>query len=267
MLLSLLAAALLRVRQINPPGTLAAPVQAAFYSALGGSLNVEMRDSSGLPVPFVDAIGVKRSAVTVTLPAGTAVGLGWEITQTRPDGTNLLKPVSAGYSMVVTMGCQATESPVGTYDGSAGGGNGIATGYPAPGANTPTNFLAGVTYQLGYGAVVSVVSSSLPGFSGLPAKSNVSSNFNTFSSGGEAANSVSTSAAALTLSGGGDPSSPVCVIVTNAGSSDVWVSPYSGGHTWLCPAGATTYVPSGSTALFGLANGGISTVYCTKAAY
>lgn len=96
---------------------------------------------------------------------------------------------------------------------------------------------------------------------------NAFSTLNTFSSGGEATNTATTTASALTLSGGGDPAIPLCVIVTNNGSFDVWVSPISGGHTWLCPAGATTYILAGSTNLYVLANGGTDSacIYCIKA--
>lgn len=97
-------------------------------------------------------------------------------------------------------------------------------------------------------------------------KVNGLSSLNTFSTS-EASNSVTTTSAALTLSGGGDPAYPLCVIVTNTGSNDAWVSPYSGGHTWLCPAGSTTYIPTALTTLYGLGNGGSTTLYCTKAAY
>jgi len=156
MILPLLAAALFGARlQVNPPGTTVMPTQAALFASIGGAATIEVRDATGLPIPFVDAIGVKRSAVTVTLPAGTAVGLGWEITQTKPDGTNALKVVGASqYTFIVTMTCSATESPVGTYDSSAGAGNGIATGYPAPSASTPTVFASGVTYTIAAGSVI-----------------------------------------------------------------------------------------------------------------
>jgi hypothetical protein len=94
---------------------------------------------------------------------------------------------------------------------------------------------------------------------------NGGTNLNTFSGGGEASNSVTTSPAVLTLSGGSDPALPLFVIVTNTGPGDAWVSPVSGGHTWLCPAGVTTYIPSGSTALYGLAVTTSTTLYCIKA--
>lgn len=89
---------------------------------------------------------------------------------------------------------------------------------------------------------------------------------NTYSTS-EASNSVSTSPASLTLSGGGDPPYPLCVIVTNTGSNDAWVSPYSGGHTWLCPAGSTTYVPTALATLYAMGNGGSTTLIATKAGY
>ncbi len=160
MMIAILAAALLSRHQINPPGTSVAPVQAAFYSSAGGTMNVEMRDSTGLTIPFVDAIGVKRSSITVTLPAATAVGLGYQITQTKPDSTNAVKAPTGTYSMVITMACTANESPVGTFDGSAGAGNGIAAGYPVPSASSPTAFVNGGTYTIGYGSVISTVSAA-----------------------------------------------------------------------------------------------------------
>ena len=156
MILSLLAAALLSgLGQVNPPGTSVMPTQAAFYSATGGTAIVEIRDATGLPVPLVDAAGVKWPNATVSLPAGQAVGLGWSITQTKPDGTNALVAVGPSQvSFIVRMNCSANESPVGTYDSSAGAGHGIANGYPAPGLSTPTFLGAGVTYTIGLGSVI-----------------------------------------------------------------------------------------------------------------
>jgi hypothetical protein len=263
MIFSLLAFALIRraAGQVNPPGTNVAPTQAAFYSASGGTGTIEVRNSQGQLVPLLDTAGVPWPNATITFPEGTAVGLGWEITQTMPDGVHPLAAIgSTQYSVIVRMNANASESPVGTYDSSVGAGNGIAAGYPAPTATSPTLLLSGSTYVIGFGSVITGASPT-----SAVGNSNGFSNLNAFSSGGEASNTVTTTASSLTLSGGGDPAASVCVIVTNAGTYDVWVSPYSGGHTWLCPAGGTTYIPSGSTALFGLANGGTSTVYCTKA--
>ena len=254
--------------QINPPGTSVLPSQAAFYSVTGGTANVEVRDSTGLPVPFVDAIGVKRSAVTITLPAGTAVGLGWELTQTKPDGSNALTPIGQSqYSLVVTMNCSATESPVGTYDSSAGVGNGVAAGYPAPTASTPTAFASGVTYSIRVGSVVSVVAPAPTALASGSLRSNGLTYLTTYSTGGEASNKVTSTATALTLSNGGDPSAPYYVVITNTGTVDAWVAPVSGNHTWICPAGTTTYIPFGGSTLYGLANSGSTTLCVTKVGY
>lgn len=263
MIISLWAVALIchAGGQVNPPGTGVAPTQAAFYSVSGGTGTIEVRNSQGQLVPLVDTAGAFWPNATVALPAGTAVGLGWAVTQATPDGVHPLLPIgTAQYSLILRMNGNATESPVGTYDSSAGAGNGIAAGYPSPTASTPTQLVAGSTYLIGFGSVITSASPT-----SAVGNSNGFSNLNAFSSGGEAANTISTTASALALSSGGDPAASVCVIVTNTGTFDIWVSPYSGGHTWLCPAGATTYIPSGSTALYGLANGGTSTVYCTKA--
>jgi len=157
MLLSLLAAAIWGGwRQVNPPGTLVAPTQAAFFSSSGGTAVVEVRDYRGLPIPLVDSAGVRWANATVNLPAGVAVGLGWAITQAKPDGTNPLvaiAPLQA--SFIVRLNGFATESPVGTYDSSAGVGNGIAAGLAAPNGSTPTLFASGVTYTVAQGGVIS----------------------------------------------------------------------------------------------------------------
>ena len=141
--------------QINPPGVAVLPSQAALYSVSGGTAVVEVRDSLGLTVPFTDTGGGSYSNVTVSLPAGSAVGLGWEIAQTKPDGTHFLNPLSSSqYTVLMKMNCSATESPVGTFDSSAGAGSGIAAGYPGPGANTPTVLLSGVSYTIAPGSVI-----------------------------------------------------------------------------------------------------------------
>ncbi len=116
---------------------------------------VEVRDSLGLTVPFSDTGGGSYSSVTVSLPAGTAVGLGWEISQTKPDGTHFLNPLgSSQYTVLLKMNCSATESPVGTFDSSAGVGNGIAAGYPAPSLLSPTVLLSGISYTIAPGSVI-----------------------------------------------------------------------------------------------------------------
>ncbi len=156
MILSLIAAMLTLGAQTNPSGVGVMPSQAAFYSAAGGTALVEIRNALGLTVPCVDSAGHKYSSVQVTLPAATAVGLGYLLTQTKPDGTDYLLPLTASqYSVVITMACNATESPVGTYDSSVGAGNGIAVGYPAPSSTTPTQFVSGSTYLVAIGAVIS----------------------------------------------------------------------------------------------------------------
>jgi hypothetical protein len=84
---------------------------------------------------------------------------------------------------------------------------------------------------------------------------------------GEGTNTVTTSAAALTAYSGTAPASAIYVICTNAGSNDAWVSPLSGGHTLLVPAGSTVYVPFGSTPLYSMAVSGTTTVYCLPVGY
>ena len=129
MIISLLAAALIchAGGQVNPPGTGVAPTQAAFYSVSGGTGTIEVRNSQGQLVPLVDTAGAFWPNATVALPAGTAVGLGWAVTQATPDGVHPLLPIgTAQYSLILRMNGNATESPVGTYDSSAGAGNGIS---------------------------------------------------------------------------------------------------------------------------------------------
>ncbi|MDR3691175.1 MAG: hypothetical protein P4L46_17470 [Fimbriimonas sp.] len=155
MILSLLALAALG-RQTNPPGVPVLPCQAAFFSSAGATEVVEMRNAQGQVLPFTDTAGTTYSHVTLTIPSGIAVGLGWQITQTSPDGIHPLRtPSSAQYALVVRVASgSATESPVGTFDSSPGAGNGIATGYPAPDAGSPTIFGSGVTYTISAGGVV-----------------------------------------------------------------------------------------------------------------
>ena len=156
MILSLFLSALLAgTHQTNPPGTMVAPTQAAFYSGAGGAAVVEVRNYQGQLVQLVDSAGVPWPNATVTLPAGTAVGLGWLLTQTAPDGTHSLTAIPASQSaLVIKMNCAATESPVGTYDSSTGTGSGIASGFPAPTASTPTQFAPGVTYTIAAGSII-----------------------------------------------------------------------------------------------------------------
>jgi len=155
-LLALLATSHARA-QTNPPGIPVLPSQAAFYSSAGATAVVEIRDSTGLVVPFTDSAGTKYSHVSVSIPAGTPVGLGWQITQTAPDATHLLTPLSSSqYSLVVSLTSgTATESPVGTYDSSVGSGNGIATGFVAPDSGTPTVLATGASYTIRAGSIVS----------------------------------------------------------------------------------------------------------------
>jgi len=162
MILSLIAAWLtVGSHQTNPPGTMVAPSQAAFYSATGGTAVVEVRNYQGQLVQLVDAAGVPWPNATVTLPAATPVGLGWLLTQTKPDGTNALSAVAASQSsFVIKMNCSATESPVGTYDSSTGAGSGIAAGYPAPTAASPTAFAAGISYTIAPGSVITAAAAS-----------------------------------------------------------------------------------------------------------
>ena len=148
--------------QTNPPGIPVVPSQAAFYSAAGATEVIELRNSQGLLVPFTDTAGVAYPHVTITIPSGTPVGLGWQITQTSPDGIHPLhNPSTAQYSVVIKMlSGTATESPVGTYDCSAGAGNGIASGLPAPDSGTPTVFATGVSYTISVGSVITCSLSS-----------------------------------------------------------------------------------------------------------
>jgi len=142
-------------RQVNPPGTAVAPSQAAFYSAQGATAQVEVRNYLGQVVPLVDSNGAKFSHCLVSFPAGTAVGLGYQLTHTSPGGYPLTALGPAQSSVCVTMiSGTASESPVGTYDSSAGAGNGIAIGFNAPDANSPTQFASGLTYTIGAGGVI-----------------------------------------------------------------------------------------------------------------
>jgi hypothetical protein len=148
-------ALVLLLQQLNPPGTAVAPSQAAFYSALGATAQVEVRNSAGQVISLTDTNGGKFSHVMVSFPAGIAVGLGWQLSQTQPGGYPLTALVPAQSSVCVTMiSGSATESPVGTYDSSPGVGNGIASGFPAPDATTPTIFASGLAYTISPGSVI-----------------------------------------------------------------------------------------------------------------
>jgi hypothetical protein len=147
--------------QVNPPGSNVLPSQAAFYSAQGATAQVEVRNYLGQVVPLVDSSGAKFSHCLVTFPPGTAIGLGYAITQTSPAGYPLVALGASQSSVCVTMvSGSATESPVGTFDSSSGAGSGIATGFPAPDANTPTLFATGLTYTIGPGAVIATQSAN-----------------------------------------------------------------------------------------------------------
>lgn len=244
MLFTFLAAMFLGRGQVNPPGTLVMPSQAAFYSATGGTANIEIRSSSGLPVPFVDGAGLKRSAVTVTLPAATGVGLGWLITQTKPDGTNYLTAItnSGQYSFLITMNCSATESPVGTYDSSVGVGNGIATGYPAPTASTPTLFSTGGTYSIGVGSVVAAVYASPPVLASGGLSTNGATTFASFTTAALAQSVTATGTAVVTFGSGSALASRRGVSVSNTGTTDMWVG-LSATHHWkYIPAGTDRFI-------------------------
>jgi len=155
--------------QQNPPGTSVYPSQAAFFSSSGATALVEIRNSQGQVVPFVDQTGAKWGSATVSFPSGVAVGLGWEITQTVSPGSSAFSAVGSGqYSAVVRfLTGTATEAPAGTYDSSAGAGNGIAAGQVAPSVTTPSLFATGVPYQIGYGGLVSALEAPSPNPFGL----------------------------------------------------------------------------------------------------
>ncbi len=235
MIVYLLAALLGGFQQVNPPGTLVMPSQAAFYSATGGTAVVEIRNYQGLPIPFVDAAGTKWPSATVTLPAGSAVGLGWLLGQTKPDGLNSLNPPGPNQStLVVRMNCTATESPVGTYDGLAGTGSGIALGYTAPNSTTPMVLAAGVTYTIAPGGGMTINASS--------------GTYNSLSTTTAAQPITPTSV--LIATQGGNPLGPsrIGVIFSNTGSNDVFIGTSSGNAVWIVPAGSGgVYVMIGSS--------------------
>lgn len=97
-------------------------------------------------------------------------------------------------------------------------------------------------------------------------KSNGATLLSSFSTA-EATNAVTSTPASLTLDGGTAPTAPIFVIVTNGGSNDAYVSPVSGGHTWLVPAGSTVYIPTGSKTLYAVAAAGTTTLYSMRAGY
>lgn len=81
--------------------------------------------------------------------------------------------------------------------------------------------------------------------------------------GSESSSAVTSSAAALTVN---TVSNAITTAITVVGANDVYVSPISGGHTWLCPAGATTQIPTNLSSLFAMAVSGSATVYATQMA-
>lgn len=135
------------------------PNQVALYSAAGATIVVEVRNAAGVLVPLVDTAGVTYSNQTVTLASSTAVGLGWALSQVKPDATHsIVVPGASAWTLIirVTSGV-VTESPVGTPDGSAGAGSGIAIKAPAPNATTPTSFVPGPLYVISPGNVITTI--------------------------------------------------------------------------------------------------------------
>jgi len=138
------------------------PAQTAFFDASGSgsTVNVEMRSSGGLEIPFVDSTGATFGAVTLTIPAGTARGFGYLVTQTKPDGTHFLNTLTNGGATLivnVTSG-SVTINTAGTIDSSVGSGGGIATQVVAPNATTPTALSIGTIYFIAPGGNVTVSS-------------------------------------------------------------------------------------------------------------
>lgn len=167
------------IQQVNPPGVSVLPSQAAFYdtSGSGSTVAIEVHDQYGATIPLVDSIGTKWPAVVITVPASTAVGLGYEITQTAPDSIHFLKSLSTTgqYSVVAkVLTGGVTENGAGTFDSSVGNGNGIATTLAGPSSTSPLSLSVGAIYQISQGNVVSAlnvpVSASLTG--SLPAGTN-----------------------------------------------------------------------------------------------
>jgi len=255
------------ITQTNPPGVPVLPSQAAFFSASGATAVVEVRNGLGLVVPFVDSIGVIRSHVTVTIPASTAVGLGWELTQTAPDGTHYLVPLaSSQYSLIVRMTSgDATESPVGTYDSSAGAGNGIAVGFVAPDAGTPTVLASQGLYTISPGMFV--VSGGSGGTTILPTQGVPSQTNPTITSGSSvtllAANPgrkylkiINNSGGPIMISlSGGTLSS---VVPSNSNPGDL-LAPNGGG--WENPA---HYCPTGAITVYQSSGVSISSISVTE---
>jgi len=138
------------------------PAQTAFFDASGSgsTVNVEMRSSGGLEIPFVDSTGATFGAVTLTIPAGAARGFGYLVTQTKPDGTHFLNTLTNGGATLIVnvVSGSVTINTAGTIDSSVGSGGGIATQVVAPNATTPTALSVGTIYFIAPGGSVTVSS-------------------------------------------------------------------------------------------------------------
>ena len=237
------------------------------------------------------------ASTSISTPSALTAGSFVRVTL-APGPNTLALDVSGAYTgqLVVCLSYAGSSGPLRTLPGALISDciNAGSTGIPANGQGAwstrvsgpgyayvaatsltgagPSVFLSGGAGGGSLSASDAVTSTKLNG--GLPGalasgglKTNGATILASYSGGGEASNTVTSSAAALTLSGGSDPASPIFVIVTNAGTVDAWASPVSGGHTWIIPAGSTVYLPVGGTALYGLSSGANTTLYCIKAGY
>ena len=248
------------VQQDNPPSAFVNPAQAAFFDASGGgsTLAVEIHDTKGASIPLVDTAGVKWPAVVISIPASATVGLGWELTQTKPDGTHYLVGLGTSfqYSALVQLKTgSVTESNSGTWDSSLGGGNGISSTKAAPSANNLVSLANGAIYQIRQGDIVLALSP--PTNAGFSEGSH---------SGTTTSQAASTSWATLTTySGTALGFRRLGVHVANTGSADVWVGTTSGSCRWIVPAGSDRQIGiAGQATLYFATLTGSSTVYATE---
>jgi len=100
-----------------------------------------------------------------------------------------------------------------------------------------------------------------------PLKSNAMPSCATYSTEGSV--SVTATATALTtFSTGAVGASRLGVLCTNIGVADVWISPQSGGHTWVLPAGTDRYIPAANgVTLYGLSQAGSSVIFAMELTY
>lgn len=123
--------------------TSSSPGQLALLdtSGSGSVVNVSFESAGGVPVSFTDgAGGHSYSAVQVSVPSSTAVGLGYQLTQTKPDSSHYLAVSSiinssAYRAKIKVVSGAITYNCSGTLDGSVGVGNGISSASAAPNAN------------------------------------------------------------------------------------------------------------------------------------